>query len=217
MATFISFLFNHSSIAISHLRLIIYLPLSSKGSPAKQLARDQLLSLTCHSWLVLRDEGLITLELELTNSARVVSHSCISHSTLDHIELVFTHLHEVADRSDLLSDEVIDCIVLIIARESLDLSNDTSEASADISCQAALLTQVVEQLHELLEVASLRVPVLYLRGNLRKVEHQSINCVSSSTELLLSDELSSLALSQVCSKLQSFDQLNACAFVHVKR
>ena len=100
---------------MSHLRLIIYLPLSFSGSPAKQLTRDQLLSLAGHSWLVLRNKGLITLELELTIATREMNHSSIGPSSFDHIELVLTHLHEVADRGDLLSDEVIDCIVLIIA------------------------------------------------------------------------------------------------------
>ena len=61
---------------------------------------------------VLRDECTIALELELAAAgARVVSHS--EAMTFPCVPVILSHLHQVANRGDLLSDEVVHGVIII--------------------------------------------------------------------------------------------------------
>lgn len=75
----------------------------------------------------------IALELELVGTS-IVNHSGVLISSLLHIRLVFLHLQEVADRGDLLADEMIHGVKRVVTRVLLNLLDDTAKAPALIPC-----------------------------------------------------------------------------------
>lgn len=79
------------------------------------------------------DKLCIALELELIG-ASIVDHSGMLISSLLHIRLVFLHLQEVADRGDLLTDEMIHRVGRVVTGVLLNLLDDTAKAPARIPC-----------------------------------------------------------------------------------
>ena len=143
------------------------------GSAIEELTYHELFGFAGDARSVLRDKCTIALELELAaTGARVVSYS--EAMTFPCVPVILPHLHQVANRGDLLTDEVVHGVV-IVSRVRLDRLDVIRVAPASLSCQTALPSKVVEHLGELLEVASLRVPAPDQGARLRKFLHHLVH------------------------------------------